>query len=154
MGDRYAATGQDAATTVSPGTTSLGLTGTAVSRGRIYDLNFGCDSTPADLAFRWQAMRFTAAGTSTAVTAAALDQLAGTQVTAIMIAGENHSAEPTYTAATELIDLPLNQRATYRWVASPGGELVIPAVAANGIGIREFGASGTPAMETTAHWDE
>ncbi len=42
--------------------------------------------------------------------------------------------EPTYTGIA-LLSIPLNQRATFRWVANPGSELVIPATANNGFGI-------------------
>ena len=51
-------------------------------------------------------------------------------------AGENHTIEPTYTAAAIVLMIPLNQRATFRWVAAPGSELVAPATAANGFGIQ------------------
>jgi hypothetical protein len=76
--------------------------------------------------------RCTAAGTSTAVVPQPLDPA---DATTEMDAGENHTIEPTYTAAAILLQIPLNQRATFRWVAAPGGELVAPATASNGLGI-------------------
>lgn len=151
MARMYAATGQDAAVAASPGTTALGITGGTTVRASIYDVVVGYGGTPADNALRFQAQRITTAGTSTAVTPAPLDSQ---DPAAVMAAGENHSAEPTYTAATELIDISLNQRATFRWVAAPGGELVTPATASNGIGFRSFHASYTGSSEVTAHWQE
>ena len=42
-----------------------------------------------------------------------------------------YTIDPTTTA--EMLRVPLNHRASYRWVAAPGGELVWPATANNGI---------------------
>jgi hypothetical protein len=70
-------------------------------------------------------------------------------------AGENHTVEPTFTAAAILLNIPLNQRATFRWVAAPGGELVMPATAANGFGIEtDTISTGTPVITATVHADE
>jgi hypothetical protein len=40
---------------------------------------------------------------------------------------------PTLTAGATLLNWAQNQRATFRWVAAPGKELVIPATTAYGI---------------------
>ncbi len=46
------------------------------------------------------------------------------------------TADAASFAAGTLLDLaPLNNRATFRWVAAPGGELVWPATASNGLSI-------------------
>lgn len=110
-----------------------------------YDLIVGSEASPADNAFLYVMQRFTAAGTNTAVVPSPLDPAdAATEADA----GENNTAEPTYTATLILLEIPLNQRATFRWVCSPGSELVSPATASNGIGI------ATPtfsAVAITAH---
>jgi len=54
---------------------------------------------------------------------------------ALTAGGSNHTVEPTYTAGAFLLTVDLNQRATFRWVAPPGGELVTPATNANGAGV-------------------
>jgi hypothetical protein len=72
----------------------------------------------------------------------------------ILDGAEDHTAEPTYTAATELLDQIINQRAAFRWVAAPGGALLIPASANNGIGFCAFHASYTGSAEVTAHFEE
>ena len=93
----------------------------------------GSEASPADNPFQYIVQRCTALGTSTGVTPSPLDPAdAATEADA----GENHTVEPTYTAGLVLLAIGLNQRATFRWVAPPGGELVYPATAANGIGIQ------------------
>lgn len=128
---KYAADFQQTnATTETTG--SITADATRPRRGKLYDAIFGSEASPADNPFLWRVARITAAGTSTAVTPQPLDPAdAATETDA----GENHSAEPTYTAGAILLHVPLNQRATFRWVAAPGGELVWPATASNGLGI-------------------
>lgn len=121
--------------------TIWGVAGTAAVRPMIADILIGSNATPADNASQWQALRFTAAGTSTAVTPTAVDS---GDPAATAVCGKNHSAEPTYSPAVSLLDISLNQRATFRWVAAPGYELKAPATAANGIGLQcqAVGGSG------------
>src|SRR3989337_2729161 len=108
MGRRYAIDGQD---TNTAGTSILGLTSAATIRPSIYDLICGSDATPADNAAEYVLQRNTAAGTSTAFTPVALDPADPASLAA---AGQNHSAEPTYTAAALLLNWAQNQRATFR----------------------------------------
>ena len=152
MGDKYAATGYQTAVEAAPSETALAVIAATVVRGRIYDLLFSHGAAPADTVIEWTVSRFSAVGTEGAgVTPAPLDSDAPA---ANLDAGEDHSAEPTYTAATELLEFDLNQRATFRWVAAPGGELVVPATAGNGIGARPAGAAYTGIAQCTAHWEE
>jgi hypothetical protein len=48
----------------------------------------------------------------------------------------NQTVEPTFTANTSQWAAGMNQRATHRWVAYPGQELVIPATTAAGLAFR------------------
>jgi hypothetical protein len=137
-------------------TASLGSIGavstTQARRGRIMDIMFGSEATPADAAILWTIQRYTAAGTSTAVTPQKLDPA---DAAFLGQAGENHTIEPTYTAGEIVLNLPLNQRATFRWVPSPGGEPVWPAQTANGFGIQtDTISTGTPVITATLHVDE
>ena len=150
MAARYATTGQENAVTAAY-TTALSLTGGTGLRARIYDFMIGASGTPADNALTWALMRHTVAPTVTAVTPTPLDPA---DVAAEAAGGENATVEGTVTAASELFELPINQRASYRWVASPGGELVIPAVAANGISARVKSAAYTGAAEASFHHEE
>ena len=132
---------------------SLGTWGADATRPRrlkFYDFIFGSEASPADNAFLYIAQRCTALGTSTAVTPSPLDPAdAATESDA----GENHTIEPTYTANLVLLSIALNQRATFRWVAAPGGELVTPATASNGLGIQTTTASAV-AISATLHANE
>lgn len=108
---------------------------TTLRRGWIYDIEFGADGTPADNVIVFKVDRQTTVGTGTSATAAPLD--AG-DAAVLLVGTVNHTAEPTVTANTQLIEVPLNQRSSYRWVTIPGSgaELVVPAVTVNGIGCR------------------
>ena len=139
-----------ASTTASLG--SLTADATRARRCRVYDLMVGSEATPADAAILWTVRRCSAAGTSTGVTPQNLDPASSTTE---FDAGENHTIEPTYTAGAIMLNIPLNQRATFRWVAAPGGEIVIPASASNGVGIEtDTISTGTPIITATLHADE
>ena len=119
-------------------------------RGMLYDMIVGSEATPADNPFLWQVQRCTTAGTSTGVTPTALDPAdAATESDA----GENHTITPTLTAGAILLSIPLNQRATFRWVAQPGCELIYPATASNGLAV-ETPTCGLVAVTATIHYIE
>lgn len=131
---------------------SMTADATRARRLRVYDIMFGSEATPADAAILWTVRRCSAAGTSTGVVPQNLDPASATTE---YDAGENHTIEPTFTSAAILLNVPLNQRATFRWVAAPGGELIMPATAANGFGIEtDTISTGTPVITATVHADE
>lgn len=108
-------------------------------RPRIFDLVLGSQATPADQAAEYAVSRFTAVGTAASnPTPLPTDP---SDVASISTAGITHSVEPTYTASQDVLVINLNQRATFRWVASPGYELVAPATATNGLGARLVAAT-------------
>lgn len=134
----YSIDGQD---TNTAATTIIGVdAGSTARRIKVYDLILGSDATPADNAAEYNLQRYTVDGTSTAITPQALDPA---DPAALAEAGEAHSVEPTYTANAILLNLASNQRATIRWVAAPGGELVIPATADNGLGLQSITVGGS-----------
>lgn len=106
---------------------------TTLRRAWVYDMTFGADGTPADNAITWKVDRQTSTGTRTAATPAPAD---AADAAALIVAGVNTTIEPTVTASTQLLEIAANQRATYRWVASPGSELVVPATNVAGLGGR------------------
>ena len=99
----------------------------------------------------WKVGRVTAEGTATAVVPTRLD-LADAE--SDMNVGENHTGEPTYTATEELLEVPLNTRATFRWVATPGSEIITPSSNEAGYGIVAFHASISVDYRATALWSE
>jgi hypothetical protein len=52
------------------------------------------------------------------------------------------------------MELSLNQRATFRWVAAPGSEIVCAVAANNGLFLRSESSTGSYAVETTILWQE
>lgn len=137
-----------ASTTASVG--SVTADATRPRRFRLYEVLVGSQASPADNAFLYRLSRATAAGTSTAVTPINLDPASATTE---MDAGENHTVEPTYTANTDFLSIPVNQRATFRWVAAPGAEIVCPATASNGFGV-ETPTSSAVTVVVTCYVDE
>jgi hypothetical protein len=132
--------------------TILALISATTIKPKIYDLILGSDATPADNAAEYNLQRFTAEGTSTSVTPRPLDP---DDPAALASAGENHTVEPTYTADLIMLQWAQNQRATFRWVAAPGGEIILPATANNGVGVRVVTVAGS-AVNTNCviHYEE
>lgn len=126
--------------------TIVGVTASATNRPYIMDLLISSNATPADNSSEWWVLRFTAAGTSTVVTPAAFDS---GDPAANAACGKNHSVEPTY-GAVPLLDIAHNQRATFRWVAAPGEEIISPATAANGLGVQCQAVGGSGVVEIAA----
>lgn len=142
MGRRYSVDGQD----INTAGTSLGYIkqpAAAVSRISVYDLILGSDAVAADNAFEYVLQRLTndhLTPGGSAITPQALDP---SDPAASAEAVEAPTGEPTYTAGAILLQIPLNQRATFRWVAAPGGELIIPDTNDNGIGLQVISISAS-----------
>tara|TARA_Y100000593_G_C4268362_1_gene316029 strand:+ start:146 stop:490 length:345 start_codon:yes stop_codon:yes gene_type:complete len=112
---------------------------------------FGNVGSPADQVSVHTVQRITTDGSGTAVTPTALDTGdRASQCTCL----ENHTSEPTYTSNTEVLEIPLNHRATFRWVAAPGGEIWTPATDNNGLGFKSLHASVTTDWRVGAMWEE
>jgi hypothetical protein len=107
--------------------------GATPRRIKLHEFVFGTDGTPADNAMTWDVSRTTAVGTGTTGNVVPIDvaDAAFSGVSTI-----NQTVEPTFTANTSQWAAGMNQRATHRWVAYPGQELVIPATTAAGLAFR------------------
>lgn len=129
----------------------LALESTAAVIGKIHQIVVGSDATPADIATRFDVTRTTAAGTGgTAVSEEPTDpQMPAASVN---LRGGTMT-EPTY-ASNFLLEIALNQRATFTWIANPGRELRTLVGTANGIGLRSVSSGGTPNINATVSWDE
>jgi hypothetical protein len=130
---------------------SVYATSGALRRLAVYDVTFATNGTPADNYMQYDISRMTADGTGTGVTPNPLDP-ADTASSATSKA--NYSAEPTVTSASSLLGTGLNQRASYRWVAAPGSELVVPATATNGLVFRALSGAYTGFATATALFSE
>jgi hypothetical protein len=132
--------------------TILALESSASVVGKIHQLILGSPATPADIATQFDVLRHTAAGTTgTAVVEKPTDPQAG--AAACNLRGGTLGAEPTY-EADFLVEIPLNQRATFTWIANPGRELRTVVGTANGIGVRSVASGGTASTSVTIAWDE
>ena len=149
MGMRYAGHGAAAAGTNK---TLLALISATTVRPRLYDLILGSGAAVADVTTKYHLERFTAVGTEgSGFTPIALDPA---DPAAKSDYGVAHTAEPTYTASAHLLAISLNQRATFRWIAAPGSELIAPATANNGIGLQSQASTGTPTCEAVMLHEE
>lgn len=120
-------------------------------RAKLYDYTIGCGASPADNAFTWILQRCTTVPTATTLTPNSLDP-ADTLASTIQ-AFQTVTADGTLTANAFLNRVPLNQRATYRWVSAPYGELIIPATANNGI-MLGLSAASTTSFDAGANYEE
>ncbi len=151
MARGYFLTGPNASgSATKTGITVIGAT----VRPRVFDVLIGCNATPADQSAQHAVTLFTAAGTTAASAPTPLSLDSG-DTAAVSTAGWTHSVEPTYaaTSANKLL-IDLNQRATFRWVASPGYELTAPATAANGLGARLVAATTSLIVDYTIYFFE
>ncbi len=150
MGDRYAAVGLVTVAT-GPADTMLALNAVALTRGRVFDLGFGSNATPADNVIAWRVARSSSAvAVGAAVTETPLASSDGAPASQL-IGISNVTTEPGYEEI--FIDIGVNQRASWRWVAAPEGELITPGDAAAAIGIEPDGAGGGQARGYM-HWSE
>jgi hypothetical protein len=129
--------------------TQLSLTAATASLcgAMINDIEFGTCGTPADNYMEFDVSRQTAAGTSTAAVPVPVNpqsRAAGT------VGSVCFTAEGTITANSSVLYIPVNQRASYRWVAVPGCELVIPATNLAGFAIRSRSGAYTGKVGVTA----
>jgi hypothetical protein len=104
-----------------------------LTRAAVQDILVGASNVPnaTDCSINYDVVRVTTSGTSTAVTPSPLDS---TVRAAGCTAWANATAEPT--TGVYLLSLALNQRASQRWVAAPGSELIVPATNLAGVGLR------------------
>jgi hypothetical protein len=112
--------------------TVLSVISAATVRPRVSDILLSSSSTPNDYSADFQIQRFSADGTGTANTPQPLDF---NDPAAISTSKHTYTVEPTLTAGEILLRLSHNQRATVRWVAAPGYEFVIPALAGDGVSL-------------------
>lgn len=145
---KYSISHQTAAGTTLP---IMNLTGSAAIRLRLSDIIIGSDATPADIATEFNIVNTSSVGTGgTTLTEAPLDPL----TVAATGAGIGGTFTGAPTAGNILLMIALNQRATFRWVAAPGYELISAATAANGLELISVNSGGTPNINATFLWEE
>jgi hypothetical protein len=101
-------------------------------RLKLISWDLGSSDIPlSESAFTHTIQRCTTAPTGTALTPNSLDP--ADTLACTIVATHQVTADGTLTANAFLDAIPLNQRATMRWVARDGCEVITPAVANNGI---------------------
>lgn len=131
--------------------TLANIIGSTAVRPYVYEFDVGCSAAPADQAGLLVMARTTAVGTAGSnPTPAQADP--GTAA-AVCTAGIAHSAEPTFTSPF-VYQVPLNQRATWRWVANPGFEVIGSLTASNGIGLKRHTSTASYALTGTIFFSE
>lgn len=130
-------------------------------RGKLYDILIGTNGTPADNFMEFDCTRITLGTTPAGTTTLGISSLSSNYgldpadnngtVNWLQI---NSSAEVGVTATTENWYVGINQRASYRWVAAPGSELVWPAVSSattsGGLSLRARSGGYTGTATATA----
>ena len=147
----YGAEISKATTSTTTGIGSIEAPAASQRRVKLYDLIFGSGATPADNVFVVEINRSTTVATGTLVTPNALDPADAAAVTLVK---SNLTVQGTNTAGSIPLSFALNQRATFRWVAAPGSELVIPATALNGLHINTPTAANTPQANCNVQFQE
>lgn len=126
----------------------------ASGRGQIYELEVGADGAPnaTDCQIVYDVVRKTVAGTGgVSSTATALDPANPAARTTCLI---NTTSEGTITANSAVLAIALNQRASQRWIAAPGSELVWPNTSAAGLCCRALSPTYAAPVLITALFDD
>jgi hypothetical protein len=141
-----------ATNTASATVPMLNLTGGTTTRLRIGDIIIGSNATPADNYAQFALRRTSAAGTTSATfTPTALDPA---DPAAAAVFATAWSVNPTITASSDLLEVSMNQRATFRWVAAPDSEIIVPATAGAGVALMSVATSGNASYTHTVLWQE
>lgn len=126
---RYAISGSmGTATMAATAKTLIQYQSSATIRPYVYDFTFGTVGTPSDSVVTLSVVRANAGAATqgTAAVISALDSI-DTGTSGLTAGGTIVAATAEQAASTVLFQVGLNVRATYRWVAAPGGELVLAA---------------------------
>lgn len=145
-----AGTQQNLTTTYVGAILGLNSSQSTPRRGKVYDVLVGTNGTPADNFIEWDISRVTTSSTATLITPQPLD-FADAAAASVVTANSS-------TAATISIQnlwyVGVNQRASYRWVSSPGSELVWPATSSNGLQLRARSGGYTSTVTGSWMWIE
>jgi hypothetical protein len=125
---------------------------TGLRRGKIYDILVGTNGTPADNYMEFECVRVTAGasvvwlGSISSVSSAFALDMADPGFSAFVTMGASAETNLALTAGQPWY-VGVNQRASYRWVAAPGSEIVYPAVSSgtggNGLALKARSAAYT-----------
>lgn len=145
-----AGTQQNLTTTYVSAVLGVGSSTSTPRRIAIYDVLVGTDGTPADNYIEWDISRVTTMSTATVVAAPPLDSADAAAVSVVTV---NSSTAGTI-SVPNIWYVGVNQRASYRWVAAPGSELIAPATSSNGFQLRAKSGGYTSTVTGTFFFSE
>jgi hypothetical protein len=119
-------------------------------RSKVYDLLIGTNGTPADNFVEWDVSRVTTSSTATILTPQPLDMA---DAASRLVVTANSSTHATI-SLQNLWYVGINQRASYRWVAAPGSEIVAPATSSAGLQLRQRSGAYTGTVTGSWMWME
>lgn len=155
MSDRFAFTAFQTAVEATPGETIGNLFNgqvTPTTRAKIYYFTVSAGGTMADVVCHYILQRSSAVGTE--ASGVVPENLDSGAVQGDYDAGQDHSAEPTYTAATEMWEQDVHVRALAQVQLQPDGWISLPGTQNNGAGIVVYSASYTGIAHCTVHYEE
>lgn len=121
-----------------------------MAAAKVYEFSVGAHANSADNMYTIRALRSSTTGTFTnAITPSPLDAKAGASVSLF-----KNTSSAAATTGVELGRWGFHMRGGYRWVAIPGGELVVPLTFSNGITWDTVFAQGSDAMDWAVFFDE
>lgn len=135
---------------LSVGCSTANGAATTFRRGKVYDILIGTNGTPADNAVEWDISRVTTLSTATFITPQPLDPADAAAVSLTI-------ANSTTSGTISLQDawyVGINQRASYRWVAAPGSEIVWPATSSAGLNLRARSPGYSSTVTGSWMWQE
>jgi hypothetical protein len=125
-----------------------------LSRFQIFELEVGADGAPnaTDCQIVYDVVRETAVGTGVASTP---NPLFPVDVASRQLNKINDTIEPTIASPPlSLLAIALNQRASQRWIAAPGKELLFPATNGNGAACRALSPTYASFVLVTVFYDD
>lgn len=121
-----------------------------MAAAKVYEFSVGPAANSADNTYQIRALRTSTTGTFTnTITPSPLDAKAGASVTLT-----KNTSSAAATGGVELGRWGFHMRGGYRWVAIPGGELVVPLVFSNGITWDTTFAQGSDVCNWSVFFDE
>lgn len=145
----FGAAGAASATAATAGIMLVDNAATVLATPRIYEFSIGPGAAAEDSNYTIEVKRQTTRGTWTSVTPSALDPASAASKST---AGRVSTAAGT--AGVQLMTLGFNQRGGIRWVAVPGGELVVDRANSNGIMLGYLVVAGTAVNYATMLFEE
>jgi hypothetical protein len=120
-------------------------------RPKIFEFSIGASGTPADYA-----SRFLLARSSTAAPTGGAAPTVGPLDFAdpAALASAYDAATGGETMSTVLYMVSVNQRATYRWIAAPGKEFLVPNTQYAGLGLQIAAQSTAYNTDLSLLWEE